>query len=149
MEEVTELDGGIKENKPSLVKNESPAQTGTGGGIRPAPDTNQSNQDDPDKQTAQNTTTITPINQAVGAVLGAIGSVASGIAAGAAEETGKEVKQEVEEKLASYAQLLQIKEKLLQKQEELDKSGYQTEDHNEKLGGQAEPEDAINQVNRE
>ena len=149
LEEVTELDGGIKENKPSLVKNESPAQTGTGGGIRPAPDTNQSNQDDPDKQTAQNTTTITPINQAVGAVLGAIGSVASGIAAGAAEETGKEVKQEVEEKLASYAQLLQIKEKLLQKKEELDKSGYQTEDHNEKLGGQAEPEDAINQVNRE
>ena len=58
-------------------------------------------------------------------------------------------KQEVEEKLAAYSQLLEIKEKLLQKKEELDKSGYQTEDHNEKLGGQAEPEDAINQVNRE
>jgi len=149
LEEVTELEGGIKDNKPTLVKGDAPFTAATGGGLRPAPDANQSNQDDPDKQTTQNTTTITPINQAVGAILGAVGSVASGIAAGAAEETGKEVKQEVEEKLAAYSQLLEIKEKLLQKKEELDKSGYQTEDHNEKLGGQAEPEDAINQVNRE
>ena len=149
LEEVTELEGGIKDNKPTLVKGDAPFTAATGGGLRPAPDANQSNQDDPDKQTTQNTTTVTPINQAVGAILGAVGNVASGIAAGAAEETGKEVKQEVEEKLAAYSQLLEIKEKLLQKKEELDKSGYQTEDHNEKLGGQAEPEDAINQVNRE
>jgi hypothetical protein len=153
LEEVTELEGGIKDNKPTLVKGDAPFTAATGGGLRPAPDANQSNQDDPDKQTAQNTTTITPINQAVAAVLGRVGQAlaegAAGFVEGAARETGSEVKQEVEEKLASYSQLLEIKEKLLQKKEELDKSGYQTEDHNEKLGGQAEPEDAINQVNRE
>ena len=102
--EVTPLEGGLKK------EGSSTAMSGTGGGVRAHPQ-DAYNQDDGEKQTNQNTTTIIQINQSmkhnedINKVLGAIAagaaragaSITSGVVGGAADETKEFVKDEVEE----------------------------------------------------
>ena len=101
--EVTPLEGGLKK------EGSSTAMSGTGGGVRAHPQ-DAYNQDDGEKQTNQNTTTITHINQSikhnedVNKVLGAlaagaarVGGAIEGAIEGATGETKEFVKDEVEE----------------------------------------------------
>ena len=135
--EVTPLEGGLKK------EGSSTAMSGTGGGVRAHPQ-DAYNQDDGEKQTNQNTTTITHINQSmkhnedINKVLGAIaagaaragGAIAQGVgdfAEGVTDATTDFVKDEVEENV----QPLEPKEA----------SAYQTEDGNNQLGGQAVPKE--------
>ena len=131
--EVTPLEGGLKK------EGSSTAMSGTGGGVRAHPQ-DAYNQDDGEKQTNQNTTTITHINQSikhnedVNKVLGAlaagaarVGGAIEGAIEGATGETKEFVKDEVEENV----QPLEPKEA----------SAYQTEDGNNQLGGQAVPKE--------
>jgi hypothetical protein len=88
---VVPLEGGLK---PSKKEGGSTATSGTGGGVRAHPQ-DAYNQDDPDKQTSQNSQTIIQINQSmkhnedINKVLGAIAAGAARVGGAIAQGVGR------------------------------------------------------------
>ena len=103
---VTPLEGGIADNQ--YKKNDTPAGSSVGGGVRQAPPEKQSNQDNPKDQTAQVSEKIEVLHKAdVNEVIGAILSGAERVKSGYTTEDGNiqlgnpSIPKENKEKLTS------------------------------------------------
>ena len=133
--DTSKLDGGIKPEVTPLeggIKKESPATSGTGGGVRALMNTSQqgsgenslittdtegvNNPLNSDKKQIKRSFSDAAVNKVVGALLAGAGrAVASTVASAVTPEP----------------------------EDDVEKSGYQTEDGNNQLGGQASPEEKL------
>jgi hypothetical protein len=129
---VTPLEGGIADNQ--YTKNDTPASTGTGGGVRAHID-DASNQDDPIKQTAQVSEKIETLHK--GKRCKECGKLESEHGSGSDVDTTLLHKSDVNKVIGA---ILGGAARLAGGTvESAEKSGYQTEDGNNQLGGQAVP----------
>ena len=133
--DTSKLDGGIKPEVTPLeggIKKESPATSGTGGGVRALMNTSQqgsgqtslittetegvNNPLNSDKKQVKRSFSDAAVNKVVGALLAGAGrAVASTVASAVTPEP----------------------------EDDVEKSGYQTEDGNNQLGGQASPKEKL------
>lgn len=150
---VTPLEGGIADNQ--YKKNDTPASTGTGGGVRQAPPEKQSNQDNPKDQTSQVSEKIevlhkSDVNKVIGAILSGaqrvekgVGDVLGGIGAGAIGAgivAANEAEEAVEEKIGvPKGAVGGTADQARRAGENASKSGYTTEDGNMQLGNPSIP----------
>jgi hypothetical protein len=177
--DTSKLDGGIKPEVTPLeggIKKESPATSGTGGGVRALMNTSQqgsgqtslittetegvNNPLNSDKKQIKRSFSDAAVNKVVGALLAGAGrSVASTVASAVISEddvektmTYRNTPANVEmkypeegEEVWDSKQQKQVKEdKTPNRTNQLEsKSGYQTEDGNNQLGGQASPEEKL------
>jgi len=112
----TKLDGGLPDLKAPKIKND-PIGNSAGTGTRGLGDFESANQKSPEDQTAQVTSTTEKI-KVVGALLAGAGRVLGSVASGAVKDTVNDATTEPE--IA-------------------DKSGYETNQHNIKLGEESIP----------
>jgi len=122
----TKLDGGLPDLKTNL-KND-PIGNSAGSGVRGLGDFESANQKSPEDQTQQVTSVEEKI-AAVGALLAGAGQVLGGVARGVATEVGSQASDAVKDTINDATTEPEI----------ADKSGYETNQHNIKLGEESIP----------
>ena len=123
----TKLDGGLPDLKAPKIKND-PIGNSAGTGTRGLGDFESANQKSPEDQTAQVTSTTEKI-KVVGALLAGAGQVLGGVARGVATEIGSQASDAVKDTINDATTEPEI----------ADKSGYETNQHNIKLGEESIP----------
>lgn len=122
MSKPTKLDGGLPDLKAPKIKND-PIGNSAGSGVRGMGDFESANQKSPEDQTQQ-VSSVEEKTKVVGALLAGAGRLLSGVASGAAKEVASQAKDAVIDSTEP---------------EIADKSAYETNQHNIKLGEESIP----------